>query len=86
MQNQKKHWLSIILILLVAVGGIAGTLAYFTATRTAANNKFTTGTLDLSVTGDNNIVNEPFVIENMGANANISGTKTWTIKNTGTLP
>jgi len=34
----------------------------------------------------NGIVNEPFVIVNMGDNANISGTKTWTVKNTGSLP
>lgn len=86
MHNLKKPWVSVLFILLAVVGGIAGTFAYFTATRTAQTNQFTSGTLDLSVTGDNNIVNEPFVIENMGANANISGTKTWTITNTGTLP
>jgi len=85
MHNLKKPWVSIILILLAAVGGIAGTFAYFTATRTAELNKFAAGTLDLNVMGDN-AANEPFVIENMGANANIDGTKTWTITNTGTLP
>ena len=31
-------------------------------------------------------MNEPFVVENIGENGNISGSKTWTIKNTGTLP
>ena len=78
-------WLSIGLITLVAGGAIAGTAAFFTAQRTASTNKFVAGTLDMDVQS-NGIVNEPFVIENMGDNANISGTKTWTVKNTGTLP
>lgn len=82
----KKPWVSILLIVLAAGAGIAGSFAYFTATRTASTNRFESGTLDLNVTGDNNIANEPFVIENMGANANISGEKTWTITNTGSLP
>ena len=83
--NKKKIWLSVGLIILVAGGAIATTAAYFTAQRTASANKFTTGTLDLSVSSANGVV-EPFIIENMGADADISGTKTWTVKNTGTLP
>lgn len=82
----KKPWVSLLLILGAGGLGIAGTFAYFTATRTAETNTFEAGTLDLSVTGDNNTANEPFVIENMGANANMSGTKTWTVTNTGSLP
>lgn len=83
--NKKKIWFSVGLMILVAGGAIAGTAAFFTAQRTASTNKFTAGTLDMNVQS-NGIVNEPFVIENMGDNANISGTKTWTVKNTGTLP
>lgn len=86
MKKLQKPWVSILLILVAALGGIAGTSAYFTATRTAQNNEFTSGTLDLSLTGPKNIVNEPFVVENMGANSTLSGTKTWTVKNNGTLP
>lgn len=81
----KKIIVSISIILLVAAGSIAATIAYFTATRTASTNKFTSGTLDLDVTANGN-QNEPFVIENLGENANISGTKTWKVKNTGSLP
>lgn len=81
----KKVWYSILLIVVVAGGAIAGTYAYFTATRTTSANRFAAGTLDLDVAANGNKL-EPFVIENMGDNANISGTKTWTIKNTGTLP
>ena len=83
--DKKKIWLSIGLVILVAGGAITATTAYFTAQRTASTNKFTAGTLDMNVQS-NGVANEPFVIENMGDNANISGTKTWTIKNTGTLP
>ncbi|MBP9691415.1 SipW-dependent-type signal peptide-containing protein [Candidatus Woesebacteria bacterium] len=86
MASQKKTWISIALIVSTIGVGALGTWAFFTATRTNSDNTFTAGTLDLSVTGDNNIVNEPFVIENIGATGDISGTKTWTIENTGSLP
>lgn len=81
----KKIWYSVSLIALVIGLAGAGTYAYFTATRTTSANRFTAGTLDLDVAANGNKL-EPFIIENMGDNANISGTKTWTIKNTGTLP
>lgn len=81
----KKIWYSVSLIALVVVLAGAGTYAYFTATRTTSANRFAAGTLDLDVAANGNKL-EPFVIENMGDNANISGTKTWTIKNTGSLP
>ena len=86
MNYLKKPWISVLLILVAVVGATAGTWAYFTATRTAEDNTFTAGTLDLSVTGENSIANEPFIIENMGANANLDGTATWTIENTASLP
>ena len=81
----KKVWYSIIMIVVVASLAIAGTYAYLTATRTTSANRFAAGTLDLDVTANGNKL-EPFVIENMGDNANFSGEKTWTVANTGTLP
>ena len=81
----KKVLYSVFMILIVSGLAIIGTYAYFTATRTTSANRFVAGTLDLDVAANGNKL-EPFVIENMGANANISGTKTWTIKNTGSLP
>lgn len=86
MKNKKKLWLSIVLIVGVGAAVAGATWAYFTAQRTASENKFAMGTLDMTVTGDNNIANEPFVIENIGENGNISGSKTYTVRNTGTLP
>lgn len=81
----KKLLLSIGLIVVVTAVAGAGAFAFFTAQRTTSANKFTAGTLDMDVTANGNKL-EPFVIENMGDNANISGTKTWKVKNTGTLP
>ena len=81
----KKVWYSIGIIAVVVALAAGGTYAYFTATRTASTNRFTAGTLDLDVAANGNKL-EPFVIENIGNTANIDGTKTWTITNTGTLP
>ena len=83
--NKKKIWLSGALVVLVGTTAAVGTFAYFSATRTVTTSKFTTGTLDLNVASNGSVL-EPFVIENLGANANIDGTKTWTITNTGSLP
>ncbi len=83
--NKKKIWLSLGLTTVVVAASAAATYAYFSATRTVTTSKFTTGTLDLNVASNGNVL-EPFVIENMGANANMDGTKTWTITNTGSLP
>ena|SRR3989344_821586 len=82
----KKPWVSILLIVGALVGTAYGTFAFFTATRTAEDNVFTAGTLDLSVTGENSIANEPFIIENLGETGNLDGTTTWTIENTADLP
>lgn len=85
MDNKKKLYLSVAIATLTLGAAVAGTYAYFTAQRTVTASKFTTGTLDMNVDSNGNLL-EPFVIENMGENGNISGTKTWTVRNTGTLP
>jgi len=81
----KKFTYSILAILLVTSLSVIGTYSYFSATRTTNANKFSVGTLDLDVESNGSKL-EPFVIENLGNKVNISGTKTWTIKNTGSLP
>lgn len=73
------------MVAIVAGGAGIGTYAYFTATRTTTANSFAAGTLDLNVDSNGNVL-EPFVIENIGENGDISGTKTWTVTNTGSLP
>ena len=81
----KKIWYSISLIIIVASSASIGTYSYFTADRTTSANKFVAGTLDLNVSANGNKL-EPFVVENIGNNPTISGSKVWTVKNTGTLP
>jgi len=85
MPKQKKVLISLLLIGVVAAAAIGGTIAFFFARRTTTANRFTAGTLDLNVSSNGQAL-EPFVIDNMGENGNISGTKTWVVKNTGTLP
>lgn len=81
----KKVILSFLIIVVVGGGAIGATYAYFTAQRTTSTNTFTTGTLDLDVSANGTKL-EPFLIDNIGENGDISGTKTWTVKNTGSLP
>jgi len=85
MQNQKRLFVGILIIAIVGAVAISATIAFFFARRTVTTSRFTTGTLDLDVTANGNKL-EPFVIDNIGANGDISGTKTWTVKNTGSLP
>ena len=85
MPKQKKVLVSLLLIGVIAAAAVGGTIAFFFARRTTTANRFTAGTLDLNVSSNGQAL-EPFVIDNMGENGNISGTKTWVVKNTGTLP
>lgn len=78
----KKVWYSIALIAVIIGLASAGTYAYLSANRTTSASRFAVGTLDLSVNGNNQL--EPFVVE-VGDDGSISGSKTWTIKNTGSL-
>ena len=85
MKSNKKLLLSVLVIAVTALVAGAATFAFFSARRTASTNKFAVGTLDLNV-NSGGTDNEPFVLENLGENGNLSGSKSWTVKNTGTLP
>lgn len=83
---KKKSWLlSFLLITATAILAISATTAYFTAQKTGTANKFTIGTLDLDISSESGKL-EPINIAALGSQANIQGEKTWTVKNTGTLP
>jgi predicted ribosomally synthesized peptide with SipW-like signal peptide len=83
---KKKILISILLTVLIGGGAVAATTAYFSNRETSTGSTFTIGTLDLKV-GDADGTNvEPFVISGIGASGDISGSKTWIVKNTGTLP
>lgn len=76
---------SVILISAVIAGGYAASQALFQDTETSTNSSFTVGTLDLDVEGKNG-ESDRFDVTNIGADGTISGGKTWTINNTGSLP
>ncbi len=84
-KKKRSFFLSALIILLASGGLIAGTFAYFTARRTISQSRFAAGTLDLNVQSDGQTL-QPFVIDNVGENANMSGSKVWQVKNIGTLP
>ncbi|NTU46372.1 hypothetical protein HGA88_01990 [Candidatus Roizmanbacteria bacterium] len=85
MPKNKKLILSLVLIGFTAMFAIGGTYAYFTAIRTTTQNQIKVGTLDLSVNSNGESI-QPFVLENIGQNGNIGGSKDWKVKNTGSLP
>lgn len=83
--STKKLLISILVIVGVAGGVIGGTYAYFTARRTTSANRFAAGTIDLNVLSNGQAA-ESFVLNTLGENGNLSGSKVWTVKNVGTLP
>jgi len=83
--NNKGLLVSVLVMVLVGLGAGIGTAAFLSARRTTSVNRFQQGTLDLDV-ASGGVAVEPFVIENLGTTGDISGTKTWTVTNTGTLP
>ena len=84
---KKQAALSLLIICVVCVTTFQATKAYFSDSAKSLGSNFTVGTLDLEVGGVNGANVEPFIIDNIGANANTTnGTKTWTVTNKGTLP
>jgi hypothetical protein len=82
---KKKIIISAIIIAAIAGTGFAATRAFFNARVRSTNSSFTVGTLDLSVDGKQEDVDN-IVVAGIGESGNITGGKTWTIKNIGTLP
>ena len=72
--------------LIVVGAGTAASFALFSDVETSGSNTFTAGTLDMSVGGANGTAFESFSIENIGADGVVSGGKTWTITNSGSVP
>lgn len=84
---KKQVAMSLLVISVVCVTTFQATKAYFTDSAKSLGSNFTVGTLDLEVGGANGTNVEPFVINNIGADANTTGgAKTWTVTNKGTLP
>ena len=84
--NKRRIILGILVLMAVVGSTYAVTRAFFTDTESSTGSTFTVGTLDLEVGGANGSNVEPFVIENIGNTGDISGSKVWTVNNTGSLP
>ena len=86
LQNHMKLIKSVFVISCVGVVGFLATQALYTDRETSQTANFVVGTLDMSVSGENNKQTESLSVSGVGAEQNVSGAKTWIIHNTGTLP
>ncbi len=82
---KKKIIISALIITAITGTGFAATRAFFNARVKSTNSSFTVGTLDLSVDGKQEDVDN-IVVAGIGESGDIAGGKTWTIKNIGSLP
>lgn len=71
---------------LATIGGVAVTSALFSDTETNTANTFTAGTLNMTVGGADGTAFESLNLANLGVDGQVTGGKTWTIVNTGTVP
>lgn len=81
----KKILLLVLLLIVVAAATVAATAALFTDTETSGTNTFTAGTLNMTVGGADGTAFESFSISNIGADGTVSGGKTWTVTNDGSV-
>ncbi|MDA1079722.1 MAG: SipW-dependent-type signal peptide-containing protein [bacterium] len=84
--NNKKVLLAILGVGAVAGGGTLATRALFSDVEQSGSNVFTAGTLNMTVGGADGTAFESFNFTNLGVDGQVSGGKTWTIVNTGSVP
>lgn len=77
---------SLFLLSLVGVIGFMATQALFIDRETSEESTFVVGTLDLTVTGPGNQQAESIQVNGLGSQNIVSGGKTWTVNNIGSLP
>lgn len=87
--NHKKILLALVMVAVVGVVGYQAyqfTSALFTDTESTQDSTFTAGTLDMNVDGNNGTAFDNIVVANIGVDGTVSGGKTWTINNSGSVP
>jgi hypothetical protein len=77
---------SLFLLALVGVVGFMATQALFIDRETSQDSSFVVGTLDMTVTGPGSQQAESIQVTGLGSQNIVSGGKTWTIHNIGSLP
>ena len=84
--NKSLPLSSLLIIFVVALVSIAATQALYRDVEKSNKGTFVVGSLDLTVEPGQNEATDHFEVENIGDKDTLSGSKTWTIKNVGTLP
>jgi len=84
--NPKKLLLGLLVLALGAMTVRNLTSALFTDTERTEDSTFTAGTLDINVDEHDGTVFDNIVVSNIGVDGTVSGGKTWTINNTGSVP
>ncbi|MBU0978246.1 MAG: TasA family protein [Patescibacteria group bacterium] len=84
--NPKKLLLGLLVLALGAMTIRNLTSALFTDTERTEDSTFTAGTLNINVDENDGTVFDNIVVSNIGVDGTVSGGKTWTINNTGSVP
>jgi len=77
---------NLVMIIGVAAVGLASTQALFRDVEQSQRGVFVVGTLDMNVEEPSGQVAESIVVSNVGESLNMSGGKTWVVRNIGSLP
>ncbi len=84
--NNKKVLLAILGVGAIGGAGYVATTALFSDVEQSGTNVFTAGTLNMTVGGADGTAFEEFNFTNLGVDGQVTGGKTWTIVNDGTVP
>ncbi len=84
--KKKPLIIAALVVGLLGAGTFVASRALFSDTEQSADNTFAVGTLDMSVGGANGTAFDSINISNVGVNGTVTGTKTWVINNSGSVP
>lgn len=84
--NNKKVLLAILGVGAIGGAGYVATTALFSDVEQSGTNVFTAGKLNMTVGGADGTAFEEFNFTNLGVDGQVTGGKTWTIVNDGTVP
>ncbi len=84
--KKKPLIIAALVVGLLGAGTYAASRALFSDTEQSADNTFAVGTLDMSVGAANGTAFDSINISNVGVDGTVTGTKTWVINNSGSVP
>ena len=86
MRSSRPSLQTLLIVFMIAFLGIATTQALFRDVEQSQKGVFVLGTLELDVMDPNGGAAQSIVVEKLGSGEVLSGSKTWLIKNVGSLP